>query len=188
MRPDERPTIAPGRRRRLDGPGTQPAPGPEANLSTVAKLEAEHLLARSLGERLGDTIGRLAGSGWFALGHVAWFGGWLAVNTAAVPGVPAFDPYPFPLLTLAVSLEAIFLSIFVLVSQNRMTRQADRRAHLDLQVNLLAEQEATATLRALHRISEHLGIPALPSAEEAKLEARTDIERIATEIDRTLPG
>ena len=81
------------------------------------------------------------------------------MNTYRPFGVKAFDPYPFGLLTMVVSLEAIFLTIMVLISQNRMTMQADRRAHLDLQVNLLAEQEATAMVRMLERITLHLGLP-----------------------------
>ena len=72
--------------------------------------------------------------------------------------IEPFDPYPFSLLTMIVSLEAIFLSIWILISQNQMTRQADRREHLDLQINLLAEQESTATLRAVHGIAHHLGV------------------------------
>ena len=158
-----------------------------ANLDSVAKIEAAHLQGRTTAERIGDGVTRVAGSGWCALAHVVLFGGWILVNLRLVPGVPAFDPYPFPALTMAVSLEAIFLTLFVLISQNRMTRQADRRALLDLQVNMLAEQESTATLRLLRRIGERLGVQER-SAEEAQLEAKTDVERIADELDRTLPG
>ena len=69
-----------------------------------------------------------------------------------------FDPFPFSFLTMVVSLEAIFLAIFVLISQNRMARLADHRAHLDLQINLRAEQEITTTLKLVQEIRAHLGI------------------------------
>src|SRR4030095_8447065 len=109
-------------------------------------------------------------------------GGWLG-------GIEPFDPYPFNLLTMIVSLEAIFITIGVLISQNRMARQADRRAHLDLQINLLAEQESTAPLRLLARIAERLGIEPehAVTKEQAQLEAETDIKQLVTELDKKLP-
>jgi uncharacterized membrane protein len=95
----------------------------------------------------------------FVWAHVAWFGGWVLLNS--LPPVPRhlrFDPYPFELLTLVVSLEAIFLSTFILISQNRQSRIADRRNHLDLQINLLSEQENTKMLAMLEAIQKRLGI------------------------------
>ena len=90
---------------------------------------------------------------------------------------------------MIVSLEAIFITIGVLISQNRMARQADRRAHLDLQINLLAEQESTATLRLLGHIAERLGIPTerAVKTEQASLEAETDIRSLVTELDQRIP-
>jgi uncharacterized membrane protein len=88
----------------------------------------------------------MAGTGWFAGLHVVWFAGWIAWNTWLVASWRPVDPFPFSFLTLVVSLEAIFLTLFVLISQNNLTRQSERRAHLDLQVNLLAEQESTKTV------------------------------------------
>jgi uncharacterized membrane protein len=172
----------------LDARGAHAAAAPVANLNSVAKIETDQLLARTTAERLGDTVARVAGSGGCAIAHALIFGGWLLVNLGFVPILPPFDPYPFAALTMAVSLEAIFLTLFVLISQNRMMRQADRRTHLDLQVNLLAEQESTATLRLLHRISDHLGMSPEPTGDEAQLEGQTDVERLAAELDRRLPG
>jgi uncharacterized membrane protein len=96
-----------------------------------------------------------------------------------------FDPSPFGLLTLGMSLEAIFLTIFVLLSQNRLTRQADRRAHLDLQINLLAEQESTRTVALLQRIADHLGLPRQPAGED-ELATPTDIRHVVTALEHTL--
>ena len=76
---------------------------------------------------------------------------------------------------MIASLEAIFLSIWILISQNQMSRQADRREHLDLQINLLAEQESTATLRVVNRIAEHLGVDVADCADDATLTRETDI-------------
>jgi uncharacterized membrane protein len=85
---------------------------------------------------------------------LGWFTGWLVINTGHLFRFKPFDPYPFSFLTLVVSLEAIFLTVFVLMSQNRMARQADKRAHLDLQVDLLAEQELTVILYLLRAICQ----------------------------------
>src|SRR5215208_5828511 len=117
------------------------------NVRAIADLERRALHERGAADRLSDAVTRATGSAPFALFHVVWFSAWFVVNTGLVAYPQPFDPFPFSFLTLVVSLEAIFLSVFVLMSQNRMTRQADKRAHLDLQVDMLAEQELTAILR-----------------------------------------
>jgi uncharacterized membrane protein len=99
----------------------------------------------------------------------------------------AFDPFPFPLLTTMVSLEAIFLTLCVLASQNRMTRKADMRAHLDLQVNLLAEQEMTLVLRMLKEICEHLDLTETTQSDEFRaLIKRTDVNSLAEQLAEKL--
>jgi uncharacterized membrane protein len=157
------------------------------NVQAIADVELAALRRRSVGERFGDRVAARAGSINFVLFHAAWFVLWILVNANAIPGVPAFDPYPFAFLTLVVSLEAIFLSIFVLVSQNRMSRQAELRGHLDLQVNLLAEQESTAALHLLKTLCEHLGIDAATRSEDQRLLDKTNIKEILTELQGTLP-
>lgn len=115
---------------------------------------------------------------------MVWFALWLGLNSS---GWYVFDPYPYNLLTLSVSLEAIVLASFVLMTQNRMTRQADRRAHLDLQVNLLAEQELTAILHMLHALCDHAGVGV--SVEDVGVEQllkQTNIKRVAVAVDRQL--
>lgn len=159
------------------------------NVQQVADLEKTQLAARTLSERIGDRLVAWAGTGAVAAVHAFWFALWIAVNLGWVWGIAPFDPYPFNLLTMVVSLEAIFITIGVLISQNRMARQADRRAHLDLQINLLAEQETTATLRLLGRIAERLGIEPEHAVKkgQATLEAETDIKELVTELDEKLP-
>jgi uncharacterized membrane protein len=156
------------------------------NVEQIARLEAEHLLHRSVAERLAGAVTAAAGTATCALLHVVWFGGWILVNLGRVHGVAPFDPFPFGLLTTIVSLEAIFLAICILINQNQMTRQADRRAHLDLQVNLLAEQESTATLRIVSRIAERLGIDLADCTPDRSLATETDVERLAAAMDEAL--
>ena len=110
------------------------------------------------------------------------------LNLGRVDGIHPFDPYPFTFLTMVVSLEAIFLSIFVLISQNRMAHQADRRAHLDLQINLLAEQENTMMLRMLEKLCEQQGIKTEPVNEEIQaLFEKTDLHALMQELEKQLP-
>jgi uncharacterized membrane protein len=158
-----------------------------SNVARVAKLESEALEARSFGARCATGLIRFAGTTTFAIFHLVWFVVWLTVNCGLVPGIRPFDPFPFSFLTLVVSLEAIFLSIWILIGQNEMERLADRRAHLDLQINMLAEQESTAAIRMLQRISERLGIPS-DDTVDAALAEETDLERIVTAIDQTVPS
>jgi uncharacterized membrane protein len=158
------------------------------NVATVAALEAATLAQRTLAERVADVIARGAGTLGFALGHLVWFAAWIMVNVGLVPRLPRFDPFPFSLLTLVVSLEAIFLTIFVLTSQNRLTRQADRRAHLDLQINLLAEQESTRTVALLQRIADHLGVARRGASDDGELATPTDIHTVVSTLERTLPA
>jgi uncharacterized membrane protein len=160
-----------------------------ANIRAIAKLESAALHARSRGERISDAIARVVGSVPFVAVHVALFAAWIVVNLGLIDRIRPFDPFPFNFLTLLVSLEAIFLSIFILISQNRITRNADRRAHLDLQVDLLAEQEMTVILQMLQAICRHLGI-AVPTRSDVlgKLIQTTNIHELVRELDRKLPN
>lgn len=95
-------------------------PVTQQNIRTVAEIEEKYLQQRSLGEKLSDAVARFSGSVKFFVWNVLWYLAWVVVNTGVIPGLKPFDPYPFTFLTLMVSLEAIFLAIFVLASQNRM--------------------------------------------------------------------
>jgi uncharacterized membrane protein len=158
----------------------------QVNVRRIARLEEDQLRARSLSERIAGAFMRAAGTASFAVAHVVWFVAWVAINAGLVPRIKAFDPFPFNLLTMIVSLEAIFLSIWILISQNQMTRQADRRAHLDLQINLLAEQESTATLRVVNRIAKHLGV-APDTSVDAALAEETDLDHLVSRMDEAMP-
>lgn len=157
------------------------------NVQRVARLEEEQLRARSISERIAAAVTRAAGTAIFAIAHLVWFTVWIVINGKWAHGIEPFDPFPFNLLTMVVSLEAIFLSIWILISQNQMTRQGERRAHLDLQINLLAEQESTATLRIVQDIAAHLGVGDRASRGDPALVEETDIEQLVSRMDEALP-
>lgn len=112
--------------------------------------------------------------------HVLWFGAGIIAN--AVPGIEQFDPFPFTFLTLVVSLEAIFLSTFILISQNQETRITERRNNLDLQINLLTEQENTKILQILERIAEKVGAVIDDDPTVSVLEQATRLEKLVEQI------
>jgi uncharacterized membrane protein len=128
------------------------------NISAISEMQRRDVAARKPQERISDSITRFSGSTLFVLLHVIWFGLWILLNIGLIhlPYVSEFDPFPFGLLTMIVSLEAIFLSTFVLISQNRMSALSEKRAELDLQVNMLAEQKAAKTLELLEHIAQQL--------------------------------
>jgi uncharacterized membrane protein len=128
------------------------------NTAAIADMQRKVTEARTLGGRIADAITDFTGSMVFVYLHVIWFSLWVLLNVGLIhiPYVSEFDPFPFGLLTMIVSLEAIFLSTFVLISQNRLACASEKRAELDLQVNLLAEQKATKVLEVLDQITQQL--------------------------------
>ncbi len=132
-------------------------------------------------DRLTDTVARIAGSTPFLVVHAVWFVTWIVLNATRL----VFDAYPYSLLNLVVALEAVFLTSVVLMTQNHMTRLADRRASLDLQVNLLAEQELTAILHMLHGLCAKAGVDvAIRDERVQQLLTETDIQQISVALDR----
>jgi uncharacterized membrane protein len=156
------------------------------NVDAVVKLEEQFLRNRGWSDRIADSIAGFSGSLTFVAIHVVVYGLWIVVNAGWIRGVPKFDPFPYMLLSMVVSLEAIFLSTFVLIKQNRMSRREDLRAHLDLQINLLTEREMTLVLQILQRISAGVGVR-LSSKELEELSAFTKVEDLATELRERLP-
>ena len=129
------------------------------NVQAIIRMEEDAARTRGLVDRAADAIAAFAGSVAFVALHLLWFGAWAAVNLGWIPlGMRPFDPYPFQLLLMIVSFEAVLLSTFVLIKQNRMSARSDRRNHLDLQINLLAEKEVTKVIQMLERISARLDI------------------------------
>ncbi|HEX8324802.1 MAG TPA: DUF1003 domain-containing protein [Tepidisphaeraceae bacterium] len=138
----------------------------------------EKSLSRS--DRVAAFISRFAGSMWFVYLHAIGFGGWLILNSSLVPNFPKWDPYPFVMLAMIASVEAIFLSTFILITQNRMQMLADRRAEMSLQVALLSEHEITRLIQILSDVARQLDVP-LPSDVD---DARRDVDpkKVAQEV------
>ena len=156
----------------------------DENVQAIKAWERAILLGRSRAEQISDWIACTAGSGPVLMLHVVWFGAWITLNVGVIPGIRPFDPFPFPFLTMAVSLEAIFLALFVLASQNRLARQADKRSHLDLQIDLLAEREMTAVLHLLQDIATHLKVETSLTPEQLRdLLEKTDVKRLMSRMD-----
>jgi uncharacterized membrane protein len=134
-------------------------------------------------DRLTDNVARIAGSTAFIAAHAIWFTGWIVLNSTRI----AFDPYPYGLLNVVVALEAVFLTSVVLLTQNNQTRLADRRAGLDLQVNVLAEQELTEMLQMLHTLCARAGVDvAIRDERVQQLLVDTDVRQIAVALDQGL--
>src|SRR5436190_15603069 len=156
----------------------------EENVQAIKRWERAILRARSKAEQVSDWIACTAGSGPVLVLHVLWFGAWVTANAGAIRGIRPFDPFPFPFLTMAVSLEAIFLALFVLASQNRLARQADKRSHLDLQIDLLAEREMTAMLQLLQDIARHFDVQTTVTPERLRdLMKKTDLRGLTNRMD-----
>jgi uncharacterized membrane protein len=155
------------------------------NVRAVAELEKSASANRNNADFFADAITRFVGSMLFVYLHLLWFGVWIGFNSlSAVPQTWHFDPYPFTFLTFVVSLEAIFLSTFILISQNHEERLARRRNQLDLQINLLAEQETTKIIQMLEVLHEHFGLEVDPEIKQ--FETKISPGDIVREIESRL--
>jgi uncharacterized membrane protein len=155
-------------------------------IDLIARHEREFLDRRTHAERVGDAIGSLIGSLWFIGFHVLWITTWIVWNTFR--SGPHFDPAPFPLLDIVVALEAIFLASFIVMRQSRLSRRADERAHLILQILILTEREMTAVLGIERQIAARIGLPDLAIDETLeRMSQETQIDQITQEIQENLP-
>jgi uncharacterized membrane protein len=155
----------------------------ERNIRTIINLRVEAADKRGVQDRIADVITSFSGRMIFAYLHIIWFIVWIVLNTGSL-GLQPFDPYPYGLLTMLVSLEAIFLSTFVLISQNRFSREAEHRADLAMHIGLLTEHELTRVLQMLDAIQDKMGIENDQDSELADLEMETRPEDVLAEIDR----
>lgn len=153
------------------------------NVRTVRELEDLAVADPTVADRIGSFVARFAGSIYFALVHVVLVIAWIAVNS--IPGLPHWDPYPYTLLTMWASLEGVFIASFILIAQNYAMRLSERRAQLDLQVNLLAEQETTKALKLLEAVAKKVGAQCGDDGEVAALAEATRLETLAEQIDET---
>lgn len=155
----------------------------ERNIAALAERRRAEEQRATVSERLATAITRFAGSMWFVAFHAVLVAGWVLVNIGWTPLEP-FDP-TFVILATVASVEAIFISTFILIAQNRAAEAADRRADLDLQISLLSEHELTQLIRLVSRIADKLGIDGAhsPDVEESKRAVAPEavLERIEAE-------
>jgi uncharacterized membrane protein len=154
----------------------------ERNIEALLEHRRELEGSRSREERLADAITRFTGSLRFVYIHLVLFGGWIVINLGWIPGVPRFDP-SFVVLAMVASVEAIFLSTFVLISQNRMAALADRRADLDLQISLLAEHEVTRLITLVTAMAERMGLEAARNPELMELSQDVSPEKVMEKME-----
>ena len=160
------------------------SPALEENVRAIKRWEHATLLARSKAEQVSDSIASTAGSGPVLVLHVLWFGVWVIVNTNVIRRLRPFDAFPFPFLTMTVSLEAIFLALSSSRARNRLARQSDKRTHLNLQIDLLAEREMTAVLQMLKDITRHLDVQTTVTPEQLEdLMKKTDLRGLTNRME-----
>jgi uncharacterized membrane protein len=156
----------------------------QRNIEAIAQLEQEFRQQRSRLDRGSDAISAFVGSIQFVIAHAVGLAAWVALNIGLVWLRP-FDPYPFVFLNLVLAVETVFLSTFVLMSQNRQNHQADRWAHLNLQLSMLSEQEATKMLQLLQQICDRLGLQQVARDRELReMVQTTQVEVLAEELDQ----
>jgi uncharacterized membrane protein len=188
---------SPARTRAASGAGTGPVYPPpqppglspvlERNIQALQRRREREEKEASVEERVAEVITRFTGSMRFVYLHLALYGFWIVANLGWVPGVPAWDP-SFVVLAMVASVEAIFLSTFVLISQNRMAAAADKRADLDLQVSLLAEHEVTRLVTLMAGIADRLGVRTEADPELGEITRDIAPEAVLDELEATEPG
>lgn len=165
----------------------QPISGPLArNIDALMQRRRRAFSEQGMAEKLSARIAGFTGSIWSVLIHALFFGAWIAVNIGLVPGVAAWDP-SLVVLAMIASVEAIFLTTFVLMNQRRQARIEDDRAELTLQISLLSEQETTKLAALVMALADALGVPFPQGTEAEELTQEVTPETILDEIERKRP-
>jgi uncharacterized membrane protein len=152
------------------------------NIEALRKRREEDEARASQQERLARSITRFSGSMRFVYLHLTLYGGWIVANLGGIPGIRPWDP-TFVVLAMIASVEAIFLSTFILITQNRMAAAADRRAELDLQVSLLAEAEITKLVELVSEIADRMEVPAARAEEIEEMKQLVHPETVLDAIE-----
>lgn len=159
---------------------------PSRRVQIVQSFKAKADAKRSLAERLADLMTSKFGSVTFLSLNAIWFTAWIIINLGWVPAVKPFDPFPFGLLTMVVSLEAIFLAIIVLISQNRESRIADLREEIDLQINIMAEEEISKIIELLVRSLRKQGLDVGSDQQIQEMTKTTSSQEIERNLEKEL--
>lgn len=173
---------------------THPLPKPRGlgsvlarNMARMEDRRAREASAASLSQKISDQVTRFAGSMTFVVVHAVAYGLWLTVNLGIVPGVKPFDP-SFVVLAMEASVEAIFLSTFVLISQNRMMGAAAIQSDLDLQINLLAEHELTRLVALVDAMATKMGIDVVDRDELREIKEDVSPEAVLDGLEGAQRG
>ena len=159
------------------------APVVERNIKTLLAQRRKEEATLNWREKLAANISRFAGSISFLALHIVVFGLWVAINAGWIPAIPRFDP-TLVRLAVTVSVEAVFLSTFILITQKRMMAQAERRAELNLQINLLAEYEITRLLTLTREIAKAMNLAESRQPELDDLARDMAPEQVLESIDQ----
>jgi uncharacterized membrane protein len=152
----------------------------ERNVAIIAEMERQASQVRNRGERIADWLAHFLGSWEFLLVQSVILVVWVLLNLTA--WINRWDPYPFILLNLMLSFQAAYTAPILMISQNRQSKLSERRNHLDLQINMLAEQETTEILRLLRLLCDQCGLPTEPEANVQSLQQATSPEKIVEQI------
>ena len=158
--------------------------GLQRNIDALQKRRAQQEASATFEERLARRITRFTGSMRFVYVHAALYGFWVVANLGLLPAIRPWDP-TFVVLAMIASVEAIFLSTFILISQNRMAATADRRAELDVQISLLAEQEITKLIQLVASIAAKIGVDESSSADVEDMKREVAPESVLDAIERS---
>lgn len=150
----------------------------------IQSFENKSKASRTFSERTADYITAQLGSMSFLIINALWFFLWIITNTGVVTGIAAFDPFPFGLLTMLVSLEAIFLAIIVLISQNRAAKIDDLREEIDLQINTIAEEEITKMMELQIMLLKKNGIDVSRDRELQQMLEPIDPDKIQAILEK----
>jgi uncharacterized membrane protein len=156
----------------------------ERNIEALLLRKRKEQESKTFEERLADSVTRFTGSLKFVFVHLMFYGLWILVNVGTFSFLPRFDP-SFVLLAMFASVEAIFLSTFVLISQNRMMAIADKRADLDLQISLLAEHEVTHVMKIVTDIAEKMGLEISQDPELRELSKDVHPEHVLDTMEKS---
>ena len=158
-------------------------PGPShitENIEAVVRLEEEEERRTTILDQISHRVGSFVGTLSFVTLQIVLILAWVIAHRTHVA---AFDPFPYPLLSLVLCAEAVVLSSFVLIKQNRTELVANRRNHLGLQINLLAEKEITKVLQLIHALNQHLDVPGHDLGKDVELVKETAVDDLAKQLE-----
>jgi uncharacterized membrane protein len=160
----------------------------QEHIDLIAKHEQEFLAQRTQTEKLGDRMASFIGSLTYVGLHIVGFSAWLAWNVLPIPGLSHFDPFPFPLINVLLAFEAILVASFILMRQSRMSRRAEERDQLMLQILLLTEREVTANLGMQREMAQKMGLHEIAADQEiTQLSQQTSVDEVVHIIKESLP-